>query len=176
AFEIAVQDDPTFLFGNGRISREAGFQRAQQMGATVLRINVIWADWVCNGPRLYDAAIAAAAQHGMRVHLTLVGTPGDARGDRRLSNRRPSPKLFASFVSAVASRFSGRVARYSLWNEPNLDLFLSPQPSSPTMYRDLYRAGYAALKRSDPNAQVMFGELFSGNVHFPSGRGPLDFL
>jgi hypothetical protein len=176
AFEIAVQDDPTFLFNSGRISREAGLQRAQQLGASVVRINVIWADWVRNGPALYDAAIAAAARHGIAVHLTLLGTPGDARGDRRLSNKRPSPKLFASFVTAVASKFRGRVARYSLWNEPNLDLFLSPQSSAPKMYRDLYRAGYAALKRTDPAAKVMFGELFSGNVRFPSGRGPLDFL
>src|SRR2546423_249443 len=146
AFEIAVQDDPTFLYNSGKISRDAGLQRAQQLGATVLRINVIWADWVRNGPPLYDAAITAAARYGIGVHLTLLGTPGDTRGDRRLSNKRPSAKLFGSFVTAVASKFRGRVARYSLWNEPNLDLFLSPQRSAPTMYRDLYRAGYAALK------------------------------
>jgi hypothetical protein len=176
AFEIAVQDDPTFLFNSGKISRDAGLQRAQQLGATALRINVIWADWVRNGPPLYDAAITAAARYRIAVHLTLVGTPGDSRGDRRLSNKRPSAKLFGSFVTAVASSFRGRVARYSLWNEPNLDLFLSPQSSAPTMYRDLYRAGYAALKRTDPGAKVLFGELFSGNVRAPSGRGPLDFL
>jgi hypothetical protein len=176
AFDIAVQDDPTFLFNSSRVPREVGFQRAKELGATYLRMNVIWADWVRNGPRLYDVAISAAAAHGIQVHLTLVGTPGDSRGDKRLSNKRPSAKRFASFVSAVASSFRGRVARYSLWNEPNLDLFLSPQRSAPSMYKSLYSAGYAALKRTDPRAKVLFGELFSGNVHAPSGRGPLAFL
>jgi len=67
-----VQDDPTFLFGNGRISREAGFQRAQQMGATVLRINVIWRTGCAT-----DAAVRRRDHRGGpardAVHLTLVG-------------------------------------------------------------------------------------------------------
>jgi hypothetical protein len=176
AFEIAVQDDPTFLLNTGKISRQAGFQRAQQLGATVLRINVIWADWVRNGPAIYDAAISEAARHGMAVHLTLTGTPSGTRGARQLGNNRPSPKLFAAFVTAVSSQFRGRVARYSLWNEPNLRTYLSPQSSAPTIYRNLYRAGYAALKRTDPGAKVLLGELFSGNVRGARGRPPLEFL
>ena len=176
AFEIAVQDDRTFLLNSGKISREAGFLRAQQIGATVLRINVIWADWVRNGPALYDAAITEAARHRMAVHLTLVGTPSDTRGARQLSNNRPSPKLFAAFATAVAGRFRGRVARYSLWNEPNLRVFLAPQSSAPTMYRKLYQAGYTAVKRADPRAKVLLGELFSGNVTGARGRPPLQFL
>ena len=176
AFEIAVQDDPIFLYRSS-FPRELAFARARQVGATYIRANVISSDWVRLGPGAYESLVQAAAANGLRVHFTLMGTPRQWSGDRRLNFRNPSVSLFGRFAGEVAGRFRGRVARYSLWNEPNLVYYLSPQSSAPAIYRNLYRAGWGAIKSADPGAQVLIGELFSGaTLRLPGGRHPLAFL
>ena len=177
--DIGVQDDPVFVFQSYGPpgGRDAAFADARALGGRWLRINIIWSDYVRRGFAPYDGAVNAARARGFATQITISGTPSyDSRGDQRLSWKRASQSRFAAFARTVAQHFRGRVFRYSLWNEPNLDLFLSPQRSAPSMYKSLYSAGYAALKRTDPRAKVLFGELFSGNVHAPSGRGPLAFL
>jgi hypothetical protein len=86
----------------------------------------------------------------------------------------PDAVKFGRFARAVAQHFEGRVDRYSIWNEPNWNTWLSPARQAASLYRKLYRAGYAAVKAVDPNAQVLIGELA------PIGGGraiaPLQFL
>jgi hypothetical protein len=49
------------------------------------------------------------------------------------------------------------VAVWEVWNEPNSnDFFVGADPAT---YTRLIRAAYPAVKRGDPNAQVMFGGL-----------------
>ncbi len=76
----------------------------------------------------------------------------------------------ADFGRAIADRYSGRhagfphVGRYSIWNEPNLEIFLAPQfdrngtIASPRTYATLYRAGHAGIKAGNPTALVAIGE------------------
>jgi hypothetical protein len=68
------------------------------------------------------------------------------------------------------------VIRYSVWNEPNIVYYLEPQRKAPTLYRNLYRAAYNAIKSADPGAQVLYGELYSGNLRGGGGTAPLTFL
>lgn len=177
AFEIAVQDDSTFLYGNG-YPRERAFEQARQIGASVLRVNLIWADYARLGWAPYDSVVERARSHGLKVQLTLMGTPGfyDRKANRQLSSTKPSAPVMGSFASAAATHFYGRVTRYSIWNEPNLSYFLAPQSKAPALYRNLYRAGYSAIKSADPAAQVLYGELYSGNLHGSGGTAPLTFL
>jgi hypothetical protein len=84
-------------------------------------------------------------------------------------------------MTALGRHYAGRVATWSIWNEPNLPRFLRPQfadggrPASPQLYRKLYDAGrrglVAAGRGADP---TLFGELA------PRGTGsvvaPLTFL
>ncbi len=177
AFEIAVQDDSTFLYGNG-YPRARAFQQARQIGASVLRVNLIWADYARLGWAPYDSVVEAARAAGLNVHLTLMGTPKfyDRKANRMLSSKNASAARMGSFASAVASHFRGRVMRYSVWNEPNLSYFLEPQSRAPSLYRNLYRAAYGAIKSADPGAQVLYGELYSGNLSGKGGTAPLTFL
>jgi len=177
AFEIAVQDDATFLSGNG-YPRELAFQQARQIGASTLRVNVFWSDWKRRGAGPYDELVDRARAWRMRVQLTIVGTPSYAprSANRWLSYNNPSAGRMASFSAELARHFRGRVARYSIWNEPNLSYFLSPQRRAPAIYRNLYRAAYGAIKRADPRAQVLFGELYSGNLRCCGGTAPMTFL
>jgi hypothetical protein len=187
--EVALQDDDVFvsqITGN----RETAFAQAQQMGVTRLRFNIIWSR-VMPGDQaaataapvavnydfsLYDQAIAAAAAHGLRVQLTLTGpAPAWATANHRVGVYRPNAAAFAAFARAATIHFSGRVDRYTIWNEPNLKAWLAPLKSAAITYRALYAAGYAAIKDVDPNAAVLIGETA------PNGRkgrmtAPLDFL
>src|SRR5256885_1851595 len=99
-----------------------------------------------------------------------------ARGPRRRRHKPPPPIRRASWVWGAASHFKGRVRRYSIWNEPNLVYYLEPQRKAPSMYANLFKAGYRTIKGIDPGAQVLFGELFSGNLRNPGGTAPMTFL
>ena len=175
--ELGAQDDRVFLAESGSPSRHYAFARMAELGMTWLRLNVIWArvngqqarrtttpsrisyDW-----RALDRAIADARRHHVRVHLTLMGpAPAWATGNHRIGGYRPSAPAFERFAMAAARHFRGRVTRYSVWNEPNHGVFLAPQledyrPVSPGIYRALYRAAWAGIKRVSPGARVLLGE------------------
>jgi hypothetical protein len=170
--EIALQDDAVFL-ENRFFNRERAFRYARAIGVTRLRVNAMWAysmppsqwrarrrpqqvQWTFYG---LDSLIDAAAEHGIRVHLSLTGpAPRWASGNRRVSGYRPNTRYFTDFASAVAAHVKGRVDRFSIWNEPNWRTWLGPQKNAPALYRSLYQRGYAAIKKVDPTANVLIGE------------------
>src|SRR5256885_3029270 len=90
AFEIAVQDDRTLLAGTS-YSRDRALDQARAIGATVVRVNVIYADWVRLGPGAYDSLVDLVRSKGMRVHFTLMGTPRyfDAHAPRWIGHKYP---------------------------------------------------------------------------------------
>jgi hypothetical protein len=129
----------------------------------------------------YDPAIDAAAARGWRVLLTVSGpVPKWATLPRRDTVTHPSPKEFGLFMQAVARHYAGKVALWSIWNEPNHPDFLMPQyfrgqPASGLWYRKLFVAGRDGLVKggiADPT--VLMGETA------PVGTGrdvaPLVFL
>ena len=107
---------------------------------------------------------------GMEVLLTVWGTPKWANGNQKGNHMPRSLGDFSQFVYALASRYSGRypgypfVRYYSIWNEPNLEQFLSPQfdkkgkDVAPRLYAKLVRAAYGPIKAANPLAQVAIGE------------------
>jgi hypothetical protein len=122
-----------------------------------------------------DRAIDLVTGAGLKVELTVTG-PGplwSSRAPRRHDPTwEPDPKAYAAFAHAVAARYKGRIARYLVWNEPNIPGWLSPQntctgarrarvctPVSPHLYRGLVRAAVPQLHRADPGAKVLIGEL-----------------
>jgi hypothetical protein len=73
-----------------------------------------------------------------------------------------------------------RVELWSMWNEPNLDLFLRPQyrrgrPVAGPIYRRLFLAGREGLRQSGHDADtVLIGETSPSSGY--SSTAPLDFL
>ena len=65
---------------------------------------------------------------------------------------------FASFVSAIARRYKGRVAAYEIWNEQNLQQETGA-PVNVGQYFDLLQVGYSNVKWMDPDAVVIYGGL-----------------
>jgi hypothetical protein len=92
---------------------------------------------------------------------------------------------FTAFARAIASRYSGRydgfpfVRFWSIWNEPNLQLFLKPQFDSrgrsvaPRNYARLYAAGYQGVKAANPRALVAIGETSARGTDNPAGARPV---
>lgn len=149
-------------------SNGAVFDEAAAAGSGMLRIPLSWGsvarvrpanaadpadpayDW--SGP---DGAVAAAHVRGLQVLLSLDGVPEWAeQGKRprryRAGTYRPSPAALRDFAVAVGRRYAGSVRYVQLLNEPNLDLYLSPQWSggkmfAPIRYRALLNAAYPGL-------------------------------
>jgi len=118
-----------------------------------------------------DNAINAVVNNGMRVMLTLnQSNPRWASTQPSVAKAswRPNPKIYAQFVTAVGKRYGRRVDRYLLLSEPNQLPFLAPQftcrgrrctPVAPHLARALSNAAYTAIRRADPGAQTIIGEL-----------------
>jgi hypothetical protein len=187
--EIALQDDTVFL-GQRYIDRQRAFRLARALGVTRLRVNAHWAysmplplakarrkpaqvPWNFLG---LDSLVDAAAENGIRVHLSVTGpAPVWASGNRKISGWRPNGRYFGEFAAALAAHFKGRVDRYSIWNEPNWRTWLGPLKNGPALYRSLYQRGYAAIKRADPAAKVLIGET-SPSARPGFSTAPIAFL
>ena len=191
--EVALQDDGLFVFGKSP-DREAGLSRARALGATNIRMNILWWQAVPASQRnqttvpsnitynfgAWDTAVARASAWGIKTQLDLTGDPpawacGSKAPPYACDGFKPSIPLFEHFAAAAAQHFKGRVSRYSIWNEPNWYTWLSPHDEAPILYRNLYRAGYNAIKAVDPGAEVVMGETaphFQPNISTP----PLQFI
>ena len=177
---VGFHDDPSFRWVPDRTSR---IQRSARDGSTIIRLLVQWnltaPQRPANAADPFDAAymfddvdetVRAAQLWDQEVMITVSGTPGWANGGRRPNVLPRRMSDFTTFTRAIASRYSGRFVGYpfvrfwSVWNEPNLNLFLTPQFNSagrsvgPANYARLYAAGYAGIKAGSPRAKVAIGE------------------
>ena len=108
------------------------------------------------------------AQNGMRVMININGTPKWANGGKTPNHMPTRLSDLTTFARMLADRYNGHhghgnVRLWSVWNEPNLQLFLTPQFSgkkivSPANYAKLYKAAYAGIKAGNKVAQVAIGE------------------
>src|SRR5256714_12963583 len=112
----------------------------------------------------------------MRPYLQL-GERAPRWASGKSSVVRPKAGDYGRFVQAVGTRYSGayvpgglttalpRVTLFSVWTEPNLFSWLSPQwvkgrPTSPKIYRELVRAGQKGLSDSGHGGdELLIGEL-----------------
>ena len=65
------------------------------------------------------------------------------------------------------------MTRFSVWNEPNLELFLTPQFNgtkivSPAIYAKLFMAAYKGIKAGNKNALVAAGETSNRGHNDPT--------
>lgn len=142
-----------------------------------------------------DALVLEIVSAGLRPILEMQSAPIWAQGTA--SNRpdtaggfRPSAAEFKSFMLAAAQRYSGgggnygelpRVRYWSVWNEPNLTAFLSPQMSggkvyAPTMYRALVNAAADSVHAAHSDNVVIAGETSPYGGPAVKRTKPLHFM
>ena len=193
--QVTILQDDVHL----RHDTAATLDEFSALGADVVKIGLSWDEVAPNGRRKpsgfdasnpasyqwgnYPQVIEAISARGMRPFVNVVGLAPDwasKRGGRRGTNR-PSSKEYGLFLEAVGKQFPG-VDLWSLWNEPNLYSWLSPQrkqgtPLSPSIYRNLYLAGHAGLERSGHESDtILLGELMPRGGTSSKKIPPLDFL
>jgi hypothetical protein len=192
---IGFHDDPSFRWV---VDRDTRIAASANQGASVMRLLVHWDQTAKNRPTSasnpfdpaynfddLDDAIRTAQEQDMEVVLSLVGTPRWANGGKTPNMMPRRLGDFTAFARAIASRYSGRfdgfpfVRFWSIWNEPNLQLFLAPQfdergrSVAPRNYAKLYAAGYQGIKAGNARALVAIGETSARGTDNPAGARPV---
>ena len=162
---VGFHDDVAFRWNPNRAEV---LGQARSANATIVRTLVDWSKTAptrpTNAANPFDPAyrfsdidelVRNAQQRGLEVIITIWGTPKWANGGKTPNNVPRNVNDLKNFSRAVAARYSGRyaqypwVGRYSVWNESNLQLFLSPQFDAkgrsvgPRLYAKMYAAAYA---------------------------------
>src|SRR3954451_726188 len=200
--QLSIIQDDALVIASGDGVRNATLDEMRGLGADVVKISVSWRA-LAQGAKPsnpddpnaypadrwapYDAAVQGAAARGLVVFLDVNGPAPDWAARGSAGAKRPNASAFGHFARAVGTRYSG-VKLWSIWNEPNLPVFLLPQrsstkshyPVSPTLYRNLYRAAYAGLAASGhAKDTILLGELLPVGKSSHTTRSsirPLEFL
>jgi hypothetical protein len=198
--ESIVQDDNLVLYSPQGV-RDAAMDDFKNLGADTVRALIIWSR-VAPTPQAthvpagdmadpatydgnwapYDALLTAAQARGLKVLFTPTGPgPAWASGCKGSASARqpcrPSPTQFRRFMTAVARHFPGQ-HRWSIYNEPNVRSWLSPQfsggkPVSPDLYRSLYRAALGGLRDAGRGSdRVLLGETAPSTTGSSTARAP----
>lgn len=186
--QLSVIEDSARVLSPNPATQDAALDEIRNLDADIVKIPVLWRNVAPRGgsrnkpsrdltdPATYgasawatiDRAVLGARLRGLDVWLMLTApaprwavakesVPGPGAFD-------PDPQDFADFATAAGRHFAS-VRYWSIWNEPNLSLFLQPQYKdgvvlSAVHYRKMYRAGYDALTAAGHTGDtILFGEL-----------------
>ncbi len=167
-----IFDDSQIHYGNP----DTVFPVLRTLRTRLIRINLVWGgaggvskrrpanaanpadpayDWAS-----YDRTVNYAAQYGIKVVFSIVGTPPWANAAAGVNVAPANPLDLQRFAAAAARRYNGRypgadgrllpaVRSWLAWNEPNNPAFLRPQyrrvgtrsvPQSPIDYAKICNA------------------------------------
>jgi hypothetical protein len=185
---VGFYDDPSFRWA---ADRAQNLTRAQAAGSSIIHTTANWAMIAPTRPaspangddpayRLndLDELVQNAPKYGQRVMIDITGTPKWANGNKTPNHMPRRLADLTTFAKMLANRYDGTtqgrgyVGLWSVWNEPNLELFLTPQYIGkkivgPSNYAKLYGAAYAGIKAGNPRAQVAIGETSARGRDIP---------
>jgi hypothetical protein len=181
--QYGVQDDAWLLYGPEPPAKR--IQILQRLGVDVVRFTIRWdtvARDVPADPRdptdpaydwsLYDPILERLRAAHIAVLVSLWGTPPWANGDEKPNYAPKDSTSFASFAYAASKKYPW-ITRWTVWNEPNVRVFLIP--NSPTVYvTRLLNPAYRALKSANPRNLVAGGVTSPRKT--PSGMSPIAWI
>ncbi|MEM7532609.1 MAG: hypothetical protein AAF639_10565 [Chloroflexota bacterium] len=127
----------------------------------------------------YDHLVDSAEAQSMELIVRLSNPPSwtRAQGDDVGTYAPPdNVQDFADFVSAVVSRYQGRVRYYQLWNEPNIYPEWGVYPINPEAYVELLKAGAEAARQADPEVVIIAGAMAATINLQPANAPPTNSL
>jgi hypothetical protein len=197
----ANPDDPNAYPAAAWEPYDAAIQGAVARGLGVfLNVNGPAPDWASKGSSGISRPDASAFGHFARAvgarysgafpapggAVTPAPAPGGGNGGG--GTTCIVPPLCGNAMATAAATNLPAVKLWSVWNEPNLPVFLLPQrsstkshyPVSPTLYRNLYRAAYGGLAATGHGKDtILLGELLPVGKSSHTTRSsirPLEFL
>jgi hypothetical protein len=188
---VGFFDDPSFRWST---QLNQNLLSAQRTHSSIVHVLANWATIAPTKPanalngndKAYnlsdlDTLVRQAQEFGFEVLLTIAQTPKWANGGKTPNYPPTNMNTLTQFAQMLATRYNGSkpgvgtVRRFSVWNEPNLGLFLAPQFDSkgkivsPATYAKLYAAAYQGIKNGNPNAMVAAGETSNRGRNRPTG-------
>ena len=160
-------------------------QILQRLGVDVVRLTLRWdtvATSVPDDPRnpddpaydwsLYDSILGRLRGAHISVLMSLWGTPPWANDEQGPNYLAGNASALASFAYAASTRYPW-ITRWTVWNEPNVRLFLIP--NSPRLYvTRLLNPTYRALKSANGRNLVAGGVTSPRKT--PSGVSPMAWI
>jgi hypothetical protein len=177
---IGIYSDDVF-FGDAAY-RRATLAQEHAAGVQVIRQPLAWADFE-RDPANFDAFVGLAAGAGVRVLPILLGPePGGPAAQGGMAPPSSDAK-FAAWAASVVGRYgpSGSfwrahptvrklpVTAWQVWNEPNIPAFWAPRPD-PAAYAQLLRTTAAAIRKRDPDAEVVTAGLPTSHLGMSGPR------
>jgi GH35 family endo-1,4-beta-xylanase len=125
----------------------------------------------------FDEIVDLVDELGLELIVRLDTSPEWARTGN-LHPQTPPDDLddYGDYVTAVVSRYRGRVRYYQIWNEPNLAVDWGMRPVDPEAATALLRVGYHRAKAADPDAIILAPALSPTIAEGPDALNELVFL
>jgi hypothetical protein len=188
-----LQDDAVFLHRSDA-ETAAAMDQLRDLHVDWLRITAGWSvietaegQWPEQAWAPLDRAVRLAGERGLKVNIDIAfwAPPWAVSKSLGLEGRErfePDAARYARFATEVARRYS-EAAAFTVWNEPNHNVFLMPQwehrdgrwhPAAPRVYRKMLRAAVPAIREAAPDALVLIGGTSS--IGTTRGRAANDRL
>ena len=181
--QYGVQDDAWLLYGPEPPAQR--IQILQRLGVDVVRLTLRWDTVAESAPTdarnpddpayqwdLYDPLLERLRAAHIAVLISLWGTPEWANGGQAPNYAPDDATSLASFAYAAATRYPW-ITRWTVWNEPNVRVFLVP--NSPRLYvTRLLNPTYRALKSVNSRNLVAGGVTSPRKT--PSGVSPIAWI
>ena len=146
------------------------------MGFSHIKQTFAWEDielnqdeWHFNNP---DVIVNEANARGIQLIVRLSDAPDWAHPslsdkDRANSTDAPPDNLddWADFCGTIAARYTGRIAAYQIWNEPNLKREWGDQAPNAEEYVEMLRVCSEAIRQVDPEAILISAGLSPTGQH-----------
>jgi hypothetical protein len=181
--QYGVQDDAWLLYGPEAPAKR--IQVLQRLGVDMVRLTLRWDAVAQSVPtdarnpddsaydwELYDPILERLHAAHIDVLISLWGTPPWANEGQKPNFMPDEATSLASFAYAASIRYPW-ITRWTIWNEPNVRLFLIP--NSPRLYVSrLLNPAYRALKSANPRNLVAGGVTSPRKT--PSGVSPIAWI
>jgi polysaccharide biosynthesis protein PslG len=150
-----------FLWGNSsttardlQLARDGGFHWVKQRFEWRNIEGKNKGDFEWNEP---DRIVDAIAQTGLKTIARVDNQPKWASSTIQWPGSGPPDQLndWTDYLTALATRYKGRIQAYEIWNEPNLDREWGDKQPDPNAYASMLQASYTAIKAADPQALVV---------------------
>jgi polysaccharide biosynthesis protein PslG len=115
-----------------------------------------------------DEIIGYSALMGIRVLLSVVTAPAWSRAEGGVDGPPDDYTLFGTFLTALATRYAGKVHAYEIWNEQNFAREWGGGRINAGQYVELLKVAYPAIKTVDPAAVVVSGALTPTGFNDPA--------
>ncbi len=111
-----------------------------------------------------DQFVSGASTQGLHVLLSIVKSPDWVGAKSGLPTKTQD---FTDFMGFLTQRYKGKVQAYEIWNEENYAVETGGKVNV-AAYLPVLKAGFQAVKKSDPKAVVVFGGLTPTGVNDPA--------